>query len=166
MPTITMSSFSRKAVAAGAPRFRSALRKLEQHGAKALQPQFTITEDLTGEGRWRKPAVSKRVANVLRKQAIKDGTYGNFRGPAMGGWDPAWDVEMAKVKSRGQGRHGRLAPPKKANRQRTRQERAEKIEKKMEGMDERIEQHFLEKHANKPTKTFQNLYKSLMKVRK
>jgi hypothetical protein len=40
---------------------------------------------------WHKPKVSRRRANVLRKRAIRDGTYGTFSIDTWEGWDPAWD---------------------------------------------------------------------------
>ena len=119
----------------------------------ALKPTCIVVHEATGEKRWRKPAISRRVAAVLRKQHGTD-------------WDPAWDVELAKSAARGQGRFAPLRVPKKTTRQRTREQRARKIEEKMEGMDERIEEHLARRHADKPPRTFENLYKRLMRVKK
>jgi len=145
------------------PRFRSALKKLSQHGVEALLPKLIVHG--VGQQNWRPPLISNRVANMLRKQAVREGTYGSFSTETMKGWDPAWDVELAKNKPRGQGRH-RLKVPKKTSRERTREQRATKIEKKMEGMDDRIEEYYVEKHSKKPPQTFENLYKKLMRVKK
>ena len=157
-------SAAKKAAAAAVPRFRSALKKLSQHGVDALMPKLIVHDDV-GKQNWRPPLISNRVANVLRKQAVREGTYGSFNTETLKGWDSAWDVELAKAKARGQGRH-RLKVPKKAKRHRTREERAAKIEKKMEGMDERIEEYYVEKHSKKPPRSFENYYKKLMRVKK
>ena len=143
------------------PRFQAALRKLSEQGAKALRPVAVTVHET--EQRWRAPAISRRVARVLRKQAIRDGTYGSFNGTE--GWDPEWDVELAKAKPRGQGRVPQLRIPKKTSRQRTRERRARKIEEQMEGMDERMEA-LMEEKSKKPVETFEDVYKRLMRVKK
>ena len=63
-------------------------------------------------------------------------------------------------------RRTRLRVPKKTSRQRTREARATKIESNMEGMQERIEQFYADKHASKPPKTFETTYKKLMRATK
>lgn len=157
------SSLGRKAVTAGAPRFHSALKKLADRGVEALKPQRVVyAEDKVV---WRGPAISNRIANVLRKTAIREGSYGSFDVETLRGWDSQWDIDLEIAKARGNGRH-RLRVPKKTSRQRTREARAVKIEKNMEGMQERIEEFYAEKQAKKPAETFENMYKKLMRARK
>ena len=103
---------------------------------------------------------------MLRKEAIRDGTYGSFDAEKGTGWDSAWDVELAMANPRGLGRYNALRIPKKSAQRRSREERAQKIEAKMEGMDERMEELQAEKHRNKPPKTFESTYKELMRVKK
>ena len=153
-----MSAPLSKNVATQAPRFKSAVRKLAQHGADALQPRVFLND---AEQRvFQAPIISKRVAGVLRKQAIRNKTYGTFDATTGIGWDPQWDVAVALSSSKGQGRH-RIQPPKKSKRERTREARALKIEEKMEGMDERMEELWATQKANKPAKTFENKFKAM-----
>ena len=60
------------------PKAKQFLVKL---GGNALKPSRV-------NNKWRKPKISKRVANVLRKEAIKTGTYGNGHNDI---WNPVWD---------------------------------------------------------------------------
>lgn len=117
-------------------------------GEDALKPQM-VNE------RWRRPVVSKRVAADLRKQAVRDGTYGSFDATTGVGWDPAWDG------ARGQPMH--LRKPKVAKHHRTREERAQRIEAKLETMDEKIEEYYKAKHENKPPDDFESRFKRLMR---
>ena len=158
------SSIGRKAFTEGAPRFHSALKKLADRGVEALKPQRVVYAE-QDKVVWRGPAISNRIANVLRKTAIRDGTYGRFDAQTLKGWDAQWDIDLEIAKPRGNGRH-RLRVPKKTGRQRTREARAVKIEKNMQGMEERIEEFYAEKQANKPAETFENMYKKLMRARK
>ena len=152
-----------KAFTAGVPRFHSALKKLADRGVEALKPQRMVyAEDQVV---WRGPAISNRIANVLRKTAIREGSYGTFNAETLRGWDAQWDIDLEIAKPRGNGRH-RLRVPKKTGRQRTREARAVKIEKNMQGMQERIEEFHAEKQAKKPAETFENMYKKLMRARK
>jgi Mitochondrial ribosomal protein mL59 len=148
------------AAAAAAPRFRSALQKLSQHGAEALKPQLIVNDT---DRIWKAPLISNRIANVLRKQALNDGTFGTFNTETRIGWDPSWDIEVAKGKPRGQGRY-QMKVPKKSKRERTREKRASKIETNMEGMDERMEALWADRQTKKPKKDFETKYKSMMKV--
>lgn len=158
------STVGRKVVAAAAPRFQSALRKLADRGVEALKPQKMIYQD--GEKVvWRGPAISNRIANALRKTAKKEGTYGSFNPETLTGWDAQWDIDLEIAKAQGRGRT-RLTVPKKSSRQRSRETRARKIEQNMEGMEDRIEQFYEERLANKPPKTFENYYKNLMRVKR
>ena len=157
------STIGRKVVTEGAPRFQSALKKLADRGVAALKPQRMVyAEDKVV---WRGPAISNRIANVLRKTAIKEGTYGTFDAETLRGWDAQWDIDREIAKPRGNGRH-RLRVPKKTSRQRTREERATKIEKNMEGMQERIEEFYAERQAKKPVPSFENTYKKLTRIKK
>jgi len=72
---------------------RSALRQLCRHGIEALRPQKV-------NDKWRKPKISRRVANDLRKLAIRNGTYGTFNSETGEGWNPLWDAPERKAKER------------------------------------------------------------------
>ena len=157
-----MSAQLPKSLATHAPRFKSSVRKLAQHGAEALQPRMFINE---AEQRvFEAPRVSRRKANVLRKEAIRNGTFGSFDKSKGIGWDPQWDVTLAIAKTAGHGRH-RVQPPKKSKRQRTREARALRIEEKMEGMDERMAELWATRQANKPAKTTENKYKAMARLK-
>ncbi|EEC50715.1 predicted protein [Phaeodactylum tricornutum CCAP 1055/1] len=159
------SGVIRNKAAAALPRFRSAVRKLAQHGSEALQPKAVISL-VTKERVWRNPLISNRIARTLRKQAIVDKTYGSFDAETGIGWDPQWDVQVAINKAQGQGRYPSIKIPKKTKRNRTREARALKIEANMVGMDERMEDIWKQRQASKPPKTFENLYKRNLKVKK
>ena len=153
---------------------RSALRQLCTHGIEALRPQKI-------NNKWRKPAISSRVAADLRKLAIRSGTYGSFDATTGVGWDPLWDapkakpVEVSSTTSAGEvtlenkgGNYGGIQltlvrPPKETKRQRTREARAQKIETLMEGMEERIEEFRREKQARKPPPGIEEEFKKYMK---
>ena len=129
------------AAAVAAPRFQSALRKLAEQGVKAMRPSRRVykeagTQRVVNRG----PAISGRVENVLRKIAIKEGTYGSFDPETLKGWDPQWDIDLAVARARGNGRI-RIKVPKTSMRFRNREERAQKIEKALVGMDERMEKY-------------------------
>ena len=167
---------------------RGSRKRLMQHGVNALLPTAELKHpesyadanqsdrttssinlaSLPGSERlWNPPALSKRKAAVLRKEAIRNGTYGKFDSEKGGiGWDPMWDVELAKASLGGLGRYPALRVPKKTSRTRTREIRAQKIETAMVGMDERMEEVQAAKHRNKPPVTFESTYKELMKVKK
>ena len=72
---------------------RSALRQLCKHGIEALRPQKV-------NDKWRKPKISRRVANDLRKLSIRNGTYGQFNSETGEGWNPLWDAPERKAKER------------------------------------------------------------------
>lgn len=139
--------------ASSAKGMRSAAKWLGRVGEEALKPQLVRDS-------WRKPRVSKRVASVLRKQAINEGTFGSFDPETGKGWDPKWD-------SLRQTGTMQLRPPKLTKRQRTREQRATKIENLMEEMDEKIDAHYKKMKDNRTTeRTFENWYKELSKVAK
>ena len=76
------SSSSRRAINVVAPRFQSAVRKLCNDGVEALKPQLVVTTGPESkvwsrsrrpdDGVWRKPAISNRQMNVLRKQRWRE----------------------------------------------------------------------------------------------
>lgn len=99
----------------------------------------------------------------MRKRAIAEGTYGSFDATTGIGWDPAWDVNVAiSAASTSTGRY-RIRPSKKTKRERTREERAQKIEKNMEDMDEQIAQYYVDKAKKKPVKNFEWYFKKRRK---
>eukprot|EP00977_Amphora_coffeiformis_P027264 scaffold34597_cov177-Amphora_coffeaeformis.AAC.32 len=160
------SSIGRKAFTEGAPRFHSALKKLADRGVQALQPTRVVVQGIQNEvAVWRSPAISNRIASVLRKTAIREGSYGTFDAQTLKGWDAQWDIDLEIAKAGGNGRR-RLRVPKKTSRQRTRETRARKIETNMDGMEERIEQFYADKQAKKPPDTIENMYKKLMRAKK
>mmetsp|Transcript_1338 Transcript_1338/g.2043 ORF Transcript_1338/g.2043 Transcript_1338/m.2043 type:complete len:161 (-) Transcript_1338:93-575(-) len=155
---------------------RSAVRKLCQQGVEALRPQ-KVNE------KWRKPAISRRVAGDLRKAAIRAGTYGKFDAETGAGWDPAWDapdrrhplldaaaagVDDAEsmdsiLLGTNKGAIQSIRPPKETKRERTRETRAQKIENLLKEADEKIEEYRLEKEANKPKPGIEEEFKRAMK---
>mmetsp|Transcript_16130 Transcript_16130/g.27240 ORF Transcript_16130/g.27240 Transcript_16130/m.27240 type:complete len:160 (-) Transcript_16130:96-575(-) len=154
---------------------RSAVRKLCQQGVEALRPQ-KLNE------KWRKPAISRRVAGDLRKAAIRAGTYGKFDAETGAGWDPAWDApdrrhplldavaavdDTESVDSillgTNKGAIQSIRPPKETKRERTRETRAQKIENLLKEADEKIEEYRLEKEANKPKPGIEEEFKQAMK---
>lgn len=135
------------------------MRKLCQHGAEALKPQLILNSNTRNATHWNPPAINKRAAGAMRKRAIREGTCGSFDTTTGNGWDPAWDVEVAKSAAQnGTGRY-RLRPNKKTSRERTREQRAQKIEKNLEDMDEQIAQYYLDKSQHKPVKNFEYYFK-------
>lgn len=152
-----------KGVASVAPKFKAALKKLAHQGSDALRPQLIVSQDATSS-HWKPPLISNRVANVLRKQAINEGTYGSFDTEALRGWDAQWDVDLASSRSKGTGRI-KIRPPNKTSRQRTRETRAKKLEATMQDMDGRIETYYQGKQNAKPAKSFENFHKQLMQVK-
>uniref|UniRef100_A0A7R9ZNN0 MRPL25 domain-containing protein n=1 Tax=Craspedostauros australis TaxID=1486917 RepID=A0A7R9ZNN0_9STRA len=148
---------------------RAALRHLCQKGAEALKPQkvlskaaengFTYKETHV----WRRPVVSKRVGKVLRKQALRDGTYGTFDVTTGVGWDPLWDPVLMPNQFK-VSRYGRMQPKKKTSRERTREERAQKIEKNLETRLDKMEEYYANKETLKVKDTsFEAKYKQMMR---
>ena len=103
--------------------------------AEALKPQLV-------NGKWRKPKVSARYAAQLRKEAIVAGKYGTFV-EGEGVWDWRWDKKRAM---RG------MAAPKQSRSVRTREERMQVIQKKLDDMPKLLEAHRKEVRARKPPK--------------
>mmetsp|Transcript_2965 Transcript_2965/g.5400 ORF Transcript_2965/g.5400 Transcript_2965/m.5400 type:complete len:147 (+) Transcript_2965:65-505(+) len=112
-----------------------AIRMLAQFGARAMQRSHV-------DGKYIAPKVSRRIASVVRKEAIINGTYGSFS-PEVGGWDPSWDTPRKIVT---------LRPHRGHKRDRTRPERAAKITKAMEGMPAREQKYRQEAQDRKPVK--------------
>jgi hypothetical protein len=158
-------------------RFRSDRTKLSRFGVDALLPHARpkypdISPDIpvaslpTKERVWIPPAISNRRRNVLRKMAILEGTYGKYD-PATGvGWDPEWDLTLAKSNPKGLGRYTQIRKPKLTARQRSRESRALKIEEQMKDMDARMEELQAQRHKNKPVMTMERKIKEAMKVKK
>jgi Mitochondrial ribosomal protein mL59 len=140
---------------------------------------------------WHKPKVSRRKAHVLRKHAIRTGTYGTYDPETGTGWDAAWDADLfqrgpvgggGRIQSasadgdatteqqatQGGGALGRyrVTVPKRTKRHRTREQRAQLIDRNMADMDARIDEYYAAKHAAKPPNTFENLHKRLMRIKK
>lgn len=141
-------------------RFRRPLQQLAEKGIDALKPQLSAET-----GRWSPPVISNRIAKEIRKQAVRDGSFGNFDSQNLMGWDAAWDMELAMSKRSGS-RHHRLRKPKTTTRVRNREERAQHIESAMKNMNQRMDQYWSEKQEKKPAKTIENMYKDLMKGQK
>jgi hypothetical protein len=149
---------------------RSALRKLCHVGAQALQPTKVVhgttasttpstTTTATTTTSWAKPRISKRVAKVLRKQALRNGTYGTFDTTTGVGWDAGWDLHVMQNQHSATTHLPRIHPPKQTSRERTREARAKKIETLLEPVDEQIEQYYQRKADRKPPKSFENTFK-------
>mmetsp|Transcript_18087 Transcript_18087/g.29264 ORF Transcript_18087/g.29264 Transcript_18087/m.29264 type:complete len:165 (-) Transcript_18087:76-570(-) len=159
---------------------RSALKQLCRHGVEALRPQ-KVNE------KWRAPAISKRVAADLRKQAIRGGTYGQFDSTSGVGWDPAWDAPQRSKKAvllaaanntndadttmaavgnllgSNPGGISSIRPPKESKRERSREGRAQKIENLLAQADEKIEEFRLEREAKKPKQGIEEEFKRAVK---
>mmetsp|Transcript_1265 Transcript_1265/g.1747 ORF Transcript_1265/g.1747 Transcript_1265/m.1747 type:complete len:163 (-) Transcript_1265:76-564(-) len=157
---------------------RSAVRKLCQQGVEALRPQ-KVNE------KWRRPAISRRVAGDLRKAAIRAGTYGKFDAETGVGWDPAWDAPERRhplldaasaaggdvsnemldsiLLKTNKGAIQSIRPPKETKRERTREARAQKIENLLKGADDKIEEYRKELEANKPKPGIEEEFKQAMK---
>mmetsp|Transcript_10805 Transcript_10805/g.23445 ORF Transcript_10805/g.23445 Transcript_10805/m.23445 type:complete len:143 (+) Transcript_10805:61-489(+) len=128
-------------------RLRRATRYLQKHGEEALRPRF-VNES------WRRAAVSGREAAILRKAAVREGSYGAFD-PATGrGWDPLWDKP---------GKTASIRPPKETKRERTRESRAQRIEQLLEQADEKIETYRKAQQEKKPEPGIETLFKKMMK---
>lgn len=76
------------------------MNRLVRFGAEALKPQ-----KVAGAHKWRTPKVSRRKANVLRKKALRDGSYGSVvvdEGVTTGGGE----VGQGQERSRSAGARG------------------------------------------------------------
>jgi len=138
---------------------RSALRHLCEHGASALRPQRVVTKPVavgeftakTSREVWRRPLLSKRVANTIRKQAIEEGTFGTFDVQTGKGWDPTWDLTLYsnRYNALRPAPFGKLQPSKKTSRQRSREQRAQKIETTLQTSRQTMEDYYSEKEQSR-----------------
>ena len=103
---------------------------LDRHGMEALTPQKV-------NGKWRKPRVSRRKAAVMRKEAIRNGTYGE---DSMG-WKPSWDTRRTA--------HVRM-PPKGSIDKRIQSDRVKSIDVNMEDMPNKLAKHKKAEQERKP----------------
>jgi hypothetical protein len=150
---------------------RAALRHLCHHGVEALRPTQTKSK-IVAVGSyvakaprdiWHRPLISKRVANVIRKQAIREGTYGKFDTVTGVGWEPNWDLVLYANRYASQ-RIGNLRPSKKTSQQRNREERALKLQENLAGQAQAMEEYYAEKaQAKVQDKSFQAKYKRMMR---
>ncbi len=153
-----------------------ALRKLYRYGSDALKPTKIMEELPTKRQRWQKPLVSKRVANTLRKKAIRNGTFGTYDPETGVGWDKHWDVGSDTTSSsenmnkhtlnEGQLEWMNLRPRKETKRERTREARAKKIEGMLTTADDKILEYRLAEQAKKPIPGVETTIKKLSKVKK
>ncbi|CAN0070273.1 unnamed protein product [Phaeothamnion confervicola] len=121
------------------------LSLLAEHGAAALQPRQGPNGHLI------QPLVSKRRAAEVRKEAMKAGTFGAFSAH-QGGWRASWDETRAPILRR---------PPRLHKNQRTRADRAAKIEAKLLEQPKLIAEHKKALQALKPETGFLALVKKL-----
>ena len=136
-----------------------------------MKPQKILVQALQIEGHvaqpakhvWRTPIVSKRVANTLRKKALRDGTYGSFDSETGAGWEPSWDLVLKSSQYK-VSRYGGILPPKKTSRERSREERAQKLEEQLETRLEKIEEYYTEKEESRvQDQSFEARYKRLLR---
>ena len=150
---------------------RSALRHLADKGVEALKPQKVISKaaQLGFNTRlpevWRRPIVSKRVGNTLRKQALAQGTYGSFDAATGAGWEPAWDLTLKQNQYQVE-RFGGIRPKKKTSRERNREDRARQVEEQLESSQEKLEEYYINKQDIRVEETtFEAHYKKMVKVK-
>jgi hypothetical protein len=150
---------------------RAALRHLCKKGVEALKPQ-QITKAAVQIGShiaqpakqvWRRPVVSKRVANDLRKQALRAGTYGSFDEVNGVGWEPTWDLVLKKNQYKVT-RFGGMLPPKKTSRERSREGRVKQLDEQLESSQEKMDEYYTEKEESRvQDKSFEANYKRLLR---
>jgi len=149
---------------------RSAVRHLIKNGVEALKPQRIETKPIAVGNQyiakpsktvWRRPVISKRVANDIRKQAIQDGSYGTFDTNTGLGWDPEWDLALYANQYKVT-RFGGIQPSKKTSRERTRAERAAKIQDNLETRLEKMEEYYSQREESRvQEKGFEATFKRL-----
>jgi hypothetical protein len=145
------------------PPIRGALKKLYTKGAAALLPEKIVDETSTRQ-RWKKPIVSRRIANDLRKKSIKEGTYGSYD-PQLGiGWDPAWDQGLFRGKNVGNVNWMEVRGFKDTKRERTRESRALRIEGLLDGADDKIAEYRLKQKESKPEGGIEHIIKRMGKI--
>jgi hypothetical protein len=116
----------------GLPKPPQAIRKLAQFGVAALRPTIA-------NGRYSGPMVKPRVAAMVRKRALVEGTYGSFCNQ-FGGWLEEWDTQRKIFFPR---------VPKGHIRDRDRAKRATKITNAMADMPKKLEAHSQELKSRK-----------------
>jgi patatin-like phospholipase/acyl hydrolase len=141
-----------------------------EYGAEALKPQKVLSQSVQvgsyvakpSRNVWYRPKISKRVANDIRKQAIQQGVYGNFNTQTGIGWDPTWDVVLFANRYNSHRVQSAMSPSKKSSRQRTREDRATKLEESLGGQKELIENYYEEKVKSKvQDRSFEARYKRM-----
>jgi hypothetical protein len=95
-----------------------------EEALKCLRPTLV-------KGRWEKPILSARQQALLKKTAIKNGTFGSWT-PGQGGWLAAWDLPK---------QHNVMRPPKGHAIARREEERVKKIQAALVTMPKKIEEH-------------------------
>lgn len=176
----------------------SALRFLHKYGVDALKPTkiintssqptpATTSNNITNgifyhpinqRQRWKKPKVSKRVANTLRKKAIREGTYGSYDPMTGIGWDVTWDTALLNKNNNHNSNNNNdnqsllnngnipwmeLRPHKEPKRERTREARAKKIEDLLTVADDKILDYRIAQREKKPDPGIETLIKKMMK---
>ena len=153
----------------------SALRHLHRLGADALKPTKMIPDasyhPINTRQKWYKPKVSKRVANTLRKKAIREGTYGSYDAMNGVGWDPSWDLTTTINSNANSSSFNssnipwmEIRPHKESKRERTREARANKIEDMLTMADDKILDYRLAQKEKKPEQGIENLIKNMVKA--
>jgi len=151
--TLSLAAKAGKAMGGGASstpplKFLAARKKLARFGVQALLPSVhpkyrdgeqDVSKLSVKERVWHPPLIPKRKVNVLRNIAKVEGTYGTFDPETLKGWEAQWDLDLAVSRPRGTGRYMTLRKPRLTARARSREDRAQKIEAALEGMDERME---------------------------
>lgn len=145
------------------PPIRGALKKLYTKGAAALLPEKIVDETSTRQ-RWKKPIVSRRIANDLRKKSIKEGTYGSYDPDLGKGWDPAWDHGLFGGKNVGNINWMEVRGFKDTKRERSRESRALRIEGLLDGADDKIAEYRLKQKENKPQGGIEQVIKRMGKI--
>ena len=170
-----MAAATRGGGGGGIPKMRAALRHLCQHGDAALRPQQVVTAGTVvpytqyvakpSKTVWKRPLISKRVGNVLRKKSIANGTYRTFDRTTGIGWNKQWDLLLFANRYATDRFPPSTRVSKKTKRERTREDRAQKLEAKLLSADELIEDYYVEKQESKvQDKSFEARMKRMSKV--
>lgn len=152
------------------PRIRGALKKLYTKGAAALLPEKIVPEENAinqHRQRWRKPIVSRRIANDLRKKAIREGTYGSYDESTGIGWDSSWDQGLVGKRSEshvGKIQWMEVRGFKDSKRERNRENRAVRIESLLDGADQKIVEYRLQQKEKKPEGGIEQIIKRMGKI--
>jgi hypothetical protein len=106
---------------------------LAQFGVEALQPTLV-------NGRYHGPMVKPRVAALVKKRAVIEGTVGSFC-PQFGGWLEEWDNQRKVFMPR---------VPKGHIRERNRERRADKITRAMAEQPKKLAAHQADVVSRRP----------------